>query len=130
MSVISCYEGAVHDDSLREAAIQAEYETGIRESTERAAKAHVLVRLVRMTAGAIVCLAGIAMLVLPGPGLAVVAVGLAILARDVAWADRLLGHVRDRLPSDDDGGLTRGTKITMAMSAVAGVLGTIWFVTN
>ncbi len=120
----------MHEESLREAAIQAEYETGIRESTERAAKAHILVRIVRMTAGAIVCLAGIAMLVLPGPGLAVVAIGLAILARDVAWADRLLGHVRDRLPSDDDGALTRGTKITVAMSAAAGVFGTIWLLTT
>lgn len=120
----------MHDETLREAAIQAEYETGLRESTEKAAKAHILVRLVRMTVGAIVCLAGLAMMVLPGPGLVVLAVGLAILARDVAWADRLLGHVRDRIPSNGDGGMTRGAKITMVMSAVAGALGTIWFFTN
>ena len=40
--------------------------------------------------------AGAAMLVLPGPGLAVIALGLAVLATEYDWAARLLAEVRQR----------------------------------
>jgi len=40
--------------------------------------------------------AGVAMLVLPGPGLAVIALGLAVLATEYDWAARLLAEVRQR----------------------------------
>ena len=66
------------------------------------------------TAGSTVLIAGIAMLVLPGPGLVVIIAGLAILATEFAWAERRLhqarGHAevatravrrRKELPSDD-----------------------------
>ena len=114
-------------ESLREAALHAEYETGIRESTERAAKAHVAVRVGRMTVGTVITLTGLAMMPLPGPGLPVVAVGLAVLARDVAWADRLLGYVTARIPKDDDGGISRGAMLTMIVSTTAGVVFSVWW---
>ena len=72
-------------------------------------------------------LLGVVMLVLPGPGLLVIAVGLAILARDVAWADRLLLQVRSRLPADADGKLPRSTIATMVLMAGAGLAASIWF---
>ena len=114
-------------ETLREAALHAEYETGIRESTERAAKAHIAVRLVRMTIGTIVCLVGLALMVLPGPGLPVLAIGLAILARDVAWADRLLGHVTARIPKGEDGSVSRAAIVTMIVGGLAGVLFSVWW---
>jgi Putative transmembrane protein (PGPGW) len=123
-------QGAVDDETLRQAALLAEYETGRREKTEAGAKAHVAIRIARMLAGTIITLAGLAMMPLPGPGLPVLAVGLAVLARDVAWADRLLTHVTDRIPTNDDGGITRSAWITMALSATAGILGSIWFFTR
>ena len=115
------------NESFREAALHAEYETGIRESTEKAAKAHVAVRIVRMTGGAIITLAGLAMMPLPGPGLPIVALGLAILARDVAWADRLLGYVTDRIPTNEGGGISRAALVTMIVSGLAGVLFSVWW---
>ncbi len=114
-------------ESFREAAIHAEYESGVHETSEQAAKAHVAVRVVRMSVGTVVALGGLAMMPLPGPGLPLVAVGLAILARDVAWADRLLGHVRARIPKDDDGGISRGALLTMLVSGLAGLAGSIWW---
>ena len=114
-------------ETLREAALHAEYETGIHESTERAAKAHIAVRLVRMSIGAVVTLTGLAMMPLPGPGLPIVAIGLAILARDVAWADRLLGHVTARIPKGEDGGISRAALVTMIVSGLAGVLFSVWW---
>jgi uncharacterized protein (TIGR02611 family) len=118
----------VHDDeTLADALIAAEYETGRREKTEAGAKAHVAIRLTRMTAGSIVTVVGLIMMPLPGPGLPIVAVGLAILARDVAWAERLLGHVTDRIPTDDDGDISRSAIITMTMTGTAGILASVWW---
>ena len=47
-------------------------------------------------AGALVTLAGIAMLALPGPAFVVIPIGLAMLALEFAWAERALEHALDR----------------------------------
>ena len=94
-------------ERFREAAIAAELETGEREPTRQKAWRSSMLRLVRMGFGFSVVVLGIIMMPLPGPGMLVVAVGLAILARDAAWADRLMRKVRERLPSDADGKLPR-----------------------
>lgn len=41
--------------------------------------------------------AGIAMIVLPGPAIAVIPVGLAVLATEFIWARKLLGTVKERI---------------------------------
>lgn len=115
------------DHRWREAAIEAELETGHREATEGAAKSHIVVRLARMTLGTLVCLAGLVAMIGPGPGLLLLAMGLAILARDVAWADRLLQKVQDRIPTDEDGKIPRSTIVTMAFVTVAAITGSVWW---
>ncbi len=52
-------------------------------------------RIVISVMGTTVILIGIAMLVLPGPGMVVIPIGLAILATEYAWARRWLGFIRD-----------------------------------
>jgi tellurite resistance protein TerC len=47
--------------------------------------------------GFTVLLAGIVMIVIPGPALIVIPVGLAILGIEFAWARFWLRHVRERL---------------------------------
>ena len=47
-------------------------------------------------AGLAMLAGGVAMLVLPGPGLAVIALALAVLATEYDWAARLLAEVRQR----------------------------------
>ena len=47
--------------------------------------------------GTVLVLAGLVMLVTPGPGLVAIAAGLAVLAREFAWARRLLERIRVRL---------------------------------
>jgi uncharacterized protein (TIGR02611 family) len=47
-------------------------------------------RIAVFVAGSTVCLAGVAMLVLPGPGILVILGGLAILATEFVWAERAL----------------------------------------
>lgn len=51
---------------------------------------HIVWRLIWATGGLLVLLAGIAMLVLPGPAILVIPLGLSILALEFAWAERLL----------------------------------------
>ena len=48
-------------------------------------------------AGFCVVAVGAALLVLPGPGLLVIAIGLAMLALEFAWAERLLHGALHRL---------------------------------
>ena len=112
---------------LREAAIEAEYETGVREETEEEARASIHVRLARMTLGSILLVAGVLMLALPGPGWLTIAAGLAILAKDVAWAERLLERVRKRLPSDAAGDVDRRIVLGSVAMAVLAFGGSIWW---
>jgi hypothetical protein len=53
-------------------------------------------RLVVTVVGGVVLVAGVAMLFTPGPGIAVVAGGLAILATEYDWARRARDRVRER----------------------------------
>jgi len=50
-------------------------------------------RLVVAIVGGTVALLGIAMIVLPGPGMLVIPLGLGILAAEFAWARRWLAHL-------------------------------------
>lgn len=48
--------------------------------------------------GAVLVAVGLALLVLPGPGLLLIAAGLAVLAQRFDWAQDLLDRTRERLP--------------------------------
>lgn len=54
-------------------------------------------RVIVFVVGMTVVLIGIAMIVLPGPGLVVIPLGLLILATEFVWAKRLLERVRERV---------------------------------
>jgi uncharacterized protein (TIGR02611 family) len=53
-------------------------------------------RLVITVVGFGVVIAGVVMLVVPGPGLLVIIAGLAILATEFVWAERALKKARDK----------------------------------
>jgi uncharacterized protein (TIGR02611 family) len=46
--------------------------------------------------GTTLLIAGAAMLVLPGPGIAVILLGLVVLSAEFQWAKRVLGWARER----------------------------------
>jgi uncharacterized protein (TIGR02611 family) len=62
----------------------------LRDQRERHMERSKIVRAAFVVAGFTVLLAGIAMLLLPGPAFAVIPIGLAILSLEFAWAGRLL----------------------------------------
>lgn len=51
-------------------------------------------RIVVLVVGLALVVAGIAMLVFPGPGLLVIIAGLAVLATEFAWAERMLDQAK------------------------------------
>ena len=53
-------------------------------------------RVVITIVGGTVLLIGVAMLVLPGPALVVIPIGLAILGLEFAWARRFLRTIREK----------------------------------
>jgi uncharacterized protein (TIGR02611 family) len=53
-------------------------------------------RVIATTIGAVILLAGMAMLVLPGPGWVLIFLGLAVLATEYAWAHRLLRFTKEK----------------------------------
>jgi uncharacterized protein (TIGR02611 family) len=71
----------------------------LEERRERHAERHKLFRIAFGVAAALVLLAGIilSLPLVPGPGLPLVAIGLAMLALEFAWAERLLRRIAHRI---------------------------------
>ena len=85
----------------------------------------LLVKVGVTVAGPLVMLAGVAMLVLPGPGLIAIAAGLAVLALEYRWARRALG-VLGRTASQLRGAVlpekaSRGRRV-LGMALVAAIV--------
>lgn len=112
---------------LAEAAVEAELATGRREETVAEAKAHIALRLARITLGLAVTLLGIILLPLPGPGWLVIAAGLVILAQDFVWAERTLAIVRRRIPQDADGKIAPRTWALVGLTTTATVAASVWW---
>ena len=55
---------------------------------------HPLKKWSRLTGGTLLFLAGVSMLVLPGPGLVTIVLALALLERDLPAARQLLARIR------------------------------------
>lgn len=69
----------------------------VRRHRELHRERNRVVRYTLVFVGFVVVLAGVVLIVLPGPGFLVVAVGLMILALEFAWAERLLERIVLRL---------------------------------
>lgn len=116
-------------DEIVEAAEEADQASGFTGSTPQRARAHLAVRMARISLAIVLLLAGVAMLALPGPGWLVIAAGLAVLSRDVAWAERWLVAVRKRIPgAQPDGSLPRGMWVTIIVVTLAAASFSMWLV--
>ena len=79
-------------------------------------------RVLFMLSGVIVTFAGIAMLVLPGPGLVVIALGLTMLAMEFAWAERALEKALAKAEKASAGAkqASRAQRVTAVLAVVLG----------
>jgi uncharacterized protein (TIGR02611 family) len=100
---------------------------GIRERRERHLERNRVLRIGFAVFGFLVVLAGLAMLVLPGPGLIVIAIGLGILALEFAWAERLLERTVDRMEeaADTVKKASRTQQLLLAAAAAAASVGVV-----
>ena len=87
---------------LREAAYEAERETGRREATPEEVERSLVRRMLRAIAGFFVIAIGIAALPLPGPGWVIIIVGLSLLP--FAWAERTIRLIRRKIPGVPEDG--------------------------
>lgn len=115
-------------ERLRAAALEAEYQTGRRERTERRANRNIVARIAIIVVGTVVLLAGLVMLVLPGPGVVAILVGLGILAQEFTWADKLLKTVRKKAKVDQVSAQPVWVRTALALVTVAAVAASIVFV--
>ena len=92
----------------------------LREQRDRHLSRSRLYRVPFAVLGFTVVLIGIALLVLPGPGLLVIAAGLAMLALEFAWAERVLERTLDRM-SKTSQTVRRASRLQQALSLAAGL---------
>jgi uncharacterized protein (TIGR02611 family) len=87
---------SVSDESRAEATRAQRIKEQIAERREAHLRRNRLYRIGFAVVGSTVTLAGIAMLVTPGPAFVVIPIGLAMLALEFAWAERLLDRALDQ----------------------------------
>jgi uncharacterized protein (TIGR02611 family) len=99
----------------------------LAERREEHVRKGTFYRVVFAVAGVIVTLAGLAMLVTPGPALVIIPIGLAMLALEFAWAERALDHALDKAEQAERKA-KETTRAQRLMAAGAGVLAVAAFV--
>ena len=92
----------------------------LRAQRERHLERSRIVRAAFVIAGFTVLLAGIAMLLLPGPAFAVIPIGLAILSLEFAWAGRLLEKALEQAEKAKESAkqTTRAQRIAVGIAVV------------
>jgi uncharacterized protein (TIGR02611 family) len=106
---------------MEEAPRKRRFLEGVRERRERHLERNRIVRVVVALFGFLVVLAGLAMLVLPGPGLLVIAIGLGTLALEFVWAERLLERTVDKMDEAADA-VKRSSRKQRALGVALGAL--------
>jgi uncharacterized protein (TIGR02611 family) len=91
----------------------------VRARRERHRQRNRLVRIAFALAGFVVLLAGVIMLVTPGPGIPVIILGLGMLALEFAWAERWLERILNRAEQAVDQ-VTQGSPLRRAAVVLVG----------
>ncbi len=77
---------------------------------------------VSVTLGAVLLVAGIALLVLPGPGFVLIAAGLALLATRFDWAKKPLDYAKDKAQQGIDEVKNSKVKAGLALACALGLI--------
>ncbi len=116
------------DKDLKDAAILAEYEIdGLDGDPEQAWK-RAMLRMGRICLGFILIVAGIVMLVIPGPGVVAILAGFTVWSKDFAFANRMVRFIRRKAPGiDEEGAIPKRTVVITGLFLLAGALGSVWW---
>ena len=108
-------------DELREAAYEAERETGAHEGTLEEVRRNLGMRMLRMVGGFVLIGVGASLLVLPGPGWILILIGLSLLP--FAWAERTILAIRRKVPGvPEDGSIPARTWFVIAVVTVGAIV--------
>ena len=111
-------------DTLRDAALTAEMQTGYREETLEEARTALIARTLKAVLGFVIIAIGIAALPLPGPGWLIIIFGLNLLP--FAWAERTVWLIRQKIPGvPADGRIPARTWLVMGLVVVAMSVGAV-----
>jgi uncharacterized protein (TIGR02611 family) len=116
--------------SDREKYLRPEWLERLRLKIARNKALELVYRLVVLAIGSIILLAGVAMLVFPGPGWAAIVLGLLILATEFRWAEILLEPLQrliNKLASRAKDPQARGENIVFVLVAVIAMALALWW---
>ena len=87
-------------------------------------------RIVLETVGWVLVVAGIAALILPGPGLLMIAAGLVILSQEYEWAERRVEPIKRRALRCAAEGVETNLRVTLSVVFALGLMacGVLWIV--
>jgi uncharacterized protein (TIGR02611 family) len=116
--------------SDREKYLRPEWLQRLRLKIARNKALELVYRLVVLAIGSIILLAGVAMLVFPGPGWAAIVLGLLILATEFRWAEILLEPLQrliNKLASRAKDPQARGENIVFVLVAAIAIALALWW---
>ena len=116
--------------SDREKFLRPEWLERLRLKIARNKALELVYRLVVLAIGSVILLAGVAMLVFPGPGWAALVLGLLILATEFRWAEILLEPLQrliNKLASRAKDPQARGENIVFVLVAVIAIALALWW---
>lgn len=116
--------------SDREKFLRPEWLERLRLKIARNKALELVYRLMVLAIGSIILLAGVAMLVFPGPGWAAIVLGLLILATEFRWAEILLEPLQrliNKLASRAKDPQARGENIVFVLVAVIAIALALWW---
>lgn len=116
--------------SDREKFLRPEWLERLRLKIARNKALELVYRLVVLAIGSVILLAGVAMLVFPGPGWAAIVLGLLILATEFRWAEILLEPLQrliNKLASRAKDPQARGENIVFVLVAVIALALALWW---
>jgi uncharacterized protein (TIGR02611 family) len=91
-------------------------------------RSHQIYRIVVGVVGALVTIGGLVLIPAPGPGWLIVFLGLAILASEFEWADRLLGYARHQVGrwTDWAGRQSLVVRLLLGLATLVLLVGLLW----
>ena len=116
--------------SDREKFLRPEWLERLRLKIARNKALELVYRLVVLAIGSVILLAGVAMLVFPGPGWAAIVLGLLILATEFRWAEILLEPLQrliNKRASRAKDPQARGENIVFVLVAVIAIALALWW---
>ncbi len=103
-------------ESLQEVTCRLAEEAVVTVQPEKVVHYQGLRRPLTIALAFVLIIAGIIMLIIPGPGLVAIAGGLALWSRDFVWAERTLRYVRKKAPGiPEDGSIPLSTWVSMGL---------------